>query len=53
MTREEARIRIAHLMRHAHSVMSNESREELNECMKILDPDYKPDPDRVIERVTG
>ncbi len=50
MTIEEARDRVAILLQHAHAVMSNETRKELNECMKVLDPNF--DPTVTIQRVT-
>ena len=52
MTTEQARERIAILLQHAHSTMSNEAQEELNECMKVLDPEFDPNVTQ-IERVHG
>ena len=49
MTHEEARKKLAILLQHsahptsdANSTMSNETREGINECMKVLDPAFNP-----------
>ena len=52
MTTEQARERIAILLQNAHSIMSNETREELNQCIKVLDPEFDPNVTH-IKRVHG
>ena len=40
MNSEEARQRVATLLQQAHSIMSREIQKELNECLKVIDPNF-------------
>ena len=58
MTHEEARKKLAILLQHsahtvdrAHSTVSDKAQKEINECMKVLDPDFNPNI--AVKRVMG